>query len=113
MWMYFFKRLHPLTLQNTQFGLANYVGLMAAILFAMLLLLSNDISLRSLGTRRWKWLQRWTYVAFVLTIVHGIIYQLIEKRHLPWVLFFSALTAAVLAAQTLGYLRTQRRTPGR
>lgn len=27
MWMYFFKRLHPPTLQNTQFGLANFVGL--------------------------------------------------------------------------------------
>src|SRR6266702_3507205 len=24
MWMYFFKRLHPLTLQTTEFGFANY-----------------------------------------------------------------------------------------
>lgn len=113
MWMYFFKRLHPLKLQNTQFGFANYIGLVAALLFVMLVLLSNDFSLRSLGIRRWKGLQRWTYAAFVLTVAHGIAYQLIEKRHLPWVLFFSGLTAAVLIGQILGYFHMQRRALGR
>jgi DMSO/TMAO reductase YedYZ heme-binding membrane subunit len=48
----------------------------------MLLALSNDVSLRALGTRSWKSAQRWIYVAFDLTIVHGIAYQLVEKRHL-------------------------------
>jgi methionine sulfoxide reductase heme-binding subunit len=69
MWMYFFKRLHPLRLQDTQFGFANFTGLAAALLFLMLLAISNDLSLRTLKTRRWKSLQRWTYVAFVLTTV--------------------------------------------
>jgi len=54
MWMYFFKRLHPLKLQNTQFGFANFVGLGAALLFLMLLAISNDLSLRGLGIHRWK-----------------------------------------------------------
>ena len=58
MWMYFLKRLHPLKIQNTQFGLANYLGLAAALLFLMLISISNDFSLRLLRTQRWKSLQR-------------------------------------------------------
>jgi sulfoxide reductase heme-binding subunit YedZ len=99
MWMYFFKRLHPLSLQNTQFGFANYVGLVAALLFLLLIAISNDPSVRSLGIRRWKSLQRWTYIAFGLTVAHGIAYQLVEKRHLPWVLLFAFLVVAVTAIQ--------------
>jgi methionine sulfoxide reductase heme-binding subunit len=109
MWMYFFKGLHPLKLQNTQFGFANFTGLGAVLLFLMLLAISNDVSLRALKTNRWKSLQRWTYVAFVLTGAHGIAYQWIEKRHVPWVLVFSGIMTAVAAAQFLGFVRVHRR----
>jgi len=108
MLMYFFKRLHPLQLQNTQFGSANFAGLGAALLFLMLLTISNDLSLRTLKTRRWKSLQRWTYVAFLLTVAHGILYQMIEKRHVAWVLLFAAVTIAVAVAQILGFVLVQR-----
>src|SRR5260370_3703147 len=111
MWMYFFKGLHPLKLQNTQFGFANFTGLGAALLFLMLLAISNDLSLRALKTRRWKSLQRWTYAAFVLTPVHGITYQLIEKRHVPWVLVFAlVMLAATASGPILGFVQVQRRT---
>jgi sulfoxide reductase heme-binding subunit YedZ len=114
MWMYFFKRLHPLRLQDTQFGFANFTGLAAALLFLMLLAISNDFSLRALKTNRWKSLQRWTYVAFALTAAHGIAYQLIEKRHVPWVLVFALVIAAVTAGQILGFVQVQRGIrPGR
>jgi sulfoxide reductase heme-binding subunit YedZ len=109
MWMYFFKALHPLKLQNTQFGFANFTGLGAALLFLMLLVISNDLSLRTLKARRWKSLQRWTYMAFLLTGAHAIAYQWIENRHVPWVLFFSAIMTAVAAAQFLGFVRVHRR----
>ena len=102
MWMYFFKQLRPFKLQTTQFGFANFAGLGAALLFVMLLVISNDFSLRTLGTRRWKSLQRWTYVAVVLTVAHGIAYQLVEKRHSPWVFIFTVLMIAVAAIQILG-----------
>jgi sulfoxide reductase heme-binding subunit YedZ len=102
MWMYFFRKLHPLALQNTQFGLANFSGLAAVLLFFVLLVISNNVSLRTLGTRRWKFIQRWIYAAFSLTVVHGIIYQLVEKRRLPWVLVFAALTSAVVVVQLSG-----------
>jgi sulfoxide reductase heme-binding subunit YedZ len=109
MWMYFFKSLHPLKLQNTQFGFANLVGLGAALLFLMLLVISNDISLRALGIRRWKSLQRWTYAALVLTAAHGLAYQLVEKRRLPWVLVFTAVIVAVSATQVVGFTQVQKR----
>lgn len=109
MWMYFFRSLHPLAIQNTKFGFANYVGAVAALLFLALLAISNDLSLRRLGTRRWKGLQRWTYVAVALTIAHGIAFQLVEKRHVPWVLFFAGLCLAAIIIQVAGYLRRAAR----
>jgi sulfoxide reductase heme-binding subunit YedZ len=108
MWMYFFKQLQPLKLQNTQFGLANYTGLAAALLFLMLVAISNDLSLRTLGTRVWKSLQRWTYLAVALTVLHGILFQLIEKRQIAWVLIFAVLMLIVAAMQLTGYLATKR-----
>jgi sulfoxide reductase heme-binding subunit YedZ len=109
MWMYFLRHLHPPALQNTQFGAANYIGAAAALLFVILLAISNDLSLRRLGTRRWKSLQRWAYVAFGLTVAHGILFQRVEKRHLPWVIFFALLVATALILQLLGWIRVRQR----
>jgi len=108
MWTYFFKRLHPLAIQNTTFGFANYTGLVAALLFLLLLAISNDLSLRSLGMRRWKSLQRWTYVAFGLTLVHAIAFQIVEKRRLPWLIVFGILSVTALVFQTNELVRTRR-----
>jgi sulfoxide reductase heme-binding subunit YedZ len=104
MWMYFFQRLHPMRIQNSDFGLANYTGLFAALLFVLLLVISNDASLRGLGRTRWKSLQRWAYAAFVLTIIHGIAYQVIEKRHLPWLLVSGTLVLSAGMIQLVGFL---------
>jgi len=109
MWMYFFKTLHPLHLQRSQFSFANFTGLAAALLFLMLLAISNNLSLRALKPNRWKSLQRWTYVAFVLTAAHGIAYQLIEKRSVPWVVIFAGVMSAVVAGQVFGLISVQRR----
>jgi methionine sulfoxide reductase heme-binding subunit len=107
-WMYFFKGLHPLRLQNTSFGLANYAGLFAVLVFVMLVAISNDLSLRRLGVPRWKYWQRWAYVAFGLTVAHGILYQVIEKRRLPWVLISGAAVLSAVAIQVLGVLERRR-----
>jgi sulfoxide reductase heme-binding subunit YedZ len=109
MWMYFFKGLHPFKLQDTQFGFANFTGLGSALIFLMLLAISNDLSFRTLKARRWKSLQRWTYVAFALTGAHGIAYQLIEKRHVPWVVVFAAVMTVVAAAQFLAFVQVHWR----
>jgi sulfoxide reductase heme-binding subunit YedZ len=104
-WKYFFKRLHPVQLQTTQFGFANYTGLGAALFFLLLIAISNDLSLRAMKTKRWKSLQRCTYVAFVLTWAHGIAYQMIEKRHMPWVVISSGAMIGVVVGQSLGFFQ--------
>lgn len=114
-WMYFFRTLHPVTLQNTRFGFANDMGLLATLLFLGLLLISNDLSLRWFGTRRWKVLQRTTYLALALTLLHGWAFQSVEKRALPWVAVFWFMAAIVTILQLAGFrwrrsldARTQR-----
>ncbi len=111
MWMYFFKQRHPLKFQTGLFGSANDVGLISALLFLMLLAISNDLALRTLGLERWKSLQRWTYIAVGLAIAHGVLFQLVEKRHLPWVLVFAALSLLIIFIQLAGvaYVRAGRR----
>jgi methionine sulfoxide reductase heme-binding subunit len=113
MWMYFFRSLHPLQVQATTFGAANYTGLSATLIFLMLLALSNDWSLRVLGTPRWKKLQRWTYAAFTLTAVHAILFQCVENRRLPWIVFFATTVTITIAAQWLGYWRRRQRHVGK
>lgn len=104
MWMYFFKKLHPLAVQNSQFGFANYTGLVAAILFLLLLVISNDAALRSLGLSRWKRLQQLSYLAFILTLVHGVTFQLIEKRQMSWLAAFWLIVGITLLTQLTGFL---------
>jgi methionine sulfoxide reductase heme-binding subunit len=84
MWLYFVDARHHL--RRDIFGFGNYTGAVAALVLALLLALSNDVSLRKLGLERWKSLQRWAYAGIVLTAAHAIAYQQIEKR--TWVFQF-------------------------
>jgi sulfoxide reductase heme-binding subunit YedZ len=73
----------------------------------MLLAISNDFSIRSLGSRSWKSIQRWTYAAFGLTVAHGIAFQIVEKRRIPWVIIFAGMATVALVLQFLGLLRVR------
>jgi methionine sulfoxide reductase heme-binding subunit len=87
------------------FGFANWTGLAATVLLVLLLAISNDASLRALGTRRWKSWQRWTYWAGALTVAHALAYQ-IETRHFGrWIAGVVLVTAIVLAMQLDGRRR--------
>ena len=90
------------------FGFGNYTGLAAVLIALLLLALSSDRFLRTLGTTRWKRLQRWNYALFLLVAAHGIAYQLIEKRKTPFVVAFALLTVASVAVQYAGYRRVRR-----
>lgn len=90
------------------FGVANYTGLFAGLILILLLALSNDLSLRRLGTQRWKTLQRANYVAMLLVLLHGIVYQLLEKRQLHFVAVFVVMAAVAVGWQLAGYIRTIR-----
>lgn len=112
MWKYFLSRApsssHPLPLRFDLFGLANYTGTASALILLLLLALSNDWSLRSLGTSRWKGLQRWNYAAFALMALHGGAFQALESRAIPWITAFALSVMGVALLQTAGYARVRR-----
>jgi methionine sulfoxide reductase heme-binding subunit len=105
-WLYFIyqkRESHFFPLRHDQFGLANQTGLFAAGLLALLLATSNDWSLRYFGTPGWKRLQRWSYGLFALTVAHGILYQIIEKRTTTFVATFLVLALMAITLQALGF----------
>ena len=106
MWRYYFvwrsPAGHPLPLRTDAFGIANWAGLAATVLLALLVAISNDRSLRSLGAARWKRLQRLTYVAATLTALHGIAFQLMDRRSAPFIVVMLVLIAVVVVFQLQG-----------
>jgi sulfoxide reductase heme-binding subunit YedZ len=101
----------PLPFRIDPFGIANYTGLLAALLLVLLLALSNDVSMRWLGGRRWKRLQQLSYAIVGLVIVHGILYQRLEDRPRTLVLLFAAMAALIVVGQVLGAWHRSRRSP--
>ena len=93
------------------FGITSYLGLGATLLLILLLLaLSNNWSIRRFGAQRWKALQRLSYAAIVLTLLHNIIFLVVWKRELIFVAMFALVTLGILIFQTLGYRRHVRKT---
>jgi sulfoxide reductase heme-binding subunit YedZ len=103
---------HRLPVRYDLFGFANWTGLAATALLVLLLLISNDVSLRRLGSRRWKRWQRWTYWAGGLVVLHALAYQWIEKGNGGWVYVFVAVVLIVAAMQLEGRRRFRARATG-
>ncbi len=104
-WLYYIyapKEHHSFPLRHDLFGLANYTGATSALVLIALLAMSNDFSLRALGTPRWKQLQRWNYAVFALAAVHSFAYQGVEKQHLPFVTTVAICVAVTLVLQVAG-----------
>lgn len=115
-WLYFLRDVPdgtPPVPRLDAFGLANHSGLAATVLVAILLAISSDRALRSLGAGRWKRLQRWSYVLAALVLAHGVVYQLLENRPIAFILVLGMTATVVVAAQALGYARIAagRRVP--
>jgi sulfoxide reductase heme-binding subunit YedZ len=91
------------------FGLANWTGLAATAVLALLLLLSNDRSLTALRSRRWKALHRLAYPLLAVTLVHAVLYLHVEARMVPLLAVLILVGAVVTALQLAG--RARRRRP--
>ncbi|MEJ0029873.1 MAG: ferric reductase-like transmembrane domain-containing protein [Bacteroidota bacterium] len=112
MLLYFFKAVEGeegFALRSDLFGAANYTGLAAAIILLMLLMLSNDISLRLLRPARWKSLQRWSYALFILTLGHAVMYQVIEKRTVALVLLMISIMLVAVVYQVRGFSQYRKK----
>jgi sulfoxide reductase heme-binding subunit YedZ len=114
---YFFYRT-PVRIETMRFdvfGIANYLGLIAALIFLVLLCSSNNISIRRLGPTGWKKIQKWNYIGAVLLVLHGLLYQLIEQRMFAFVAYVLGVAAIVAIVQLLGFRRRSEqmaRPPG-
>jgi sulfoxide reductase heme-binding subunit YedZ len=106
-WLYFIDQHHRV--RHDLFGIGNDTGLLAALLFLLLLAISNNLSLRQLGTKTWKSLQRWTYMALALTLIHAVAYQLVEKRQAPYDTLVWATIAMTAVLQFAGWWGTLRK----
>jgi sulfoxide reductase heme-binding subunit YedZ len=104
-WLYFVDQRYRV--RHDLFGIGNDTGLLAALLFLLLLVISNDLSLRRLGTRTWKSLQRWTYMAVALTLIHAVAYQLVEKRQAAYDALLGATIGMTAVLQVAGWWRTK------
>jgi sulfoxide reductase heme-binding subunit YedZ len=77
-------------------------GYVIAVLFIVLLALSNDWAMRKIGLKWWKRIQRVSYVGFLLTCVHAFLFQILESREALWVVVVIIITLAVFFWQVRG-----------
>lgn len=103
MWQYFFfKTEKGLTMRFDDFGWANYTGLVAAVLVVLLIITSNDWSIRKLNPVKWKNFQRLTYPMFVIVLIHAVYYRIIGNNlDRVWYLYLPLL-GLILAFQLVG-----------
>ena len=102
------RRVEALSTGSDLFGFANYTGLIAALIVVLLLALLNDVSLRVLGRKRWKFLQRWNYAVMVLVVLHITAYQILESRQLQYLFLSSVIIGTALIVQVSGFRRQKR-----
>jgi len=99
---------HHHGMRHDLFGLANFTGAVGVLLLVMLFATSNDLSLRRFGSKKWKQLQRWNYVVFVLVAVHSFAFQGVEKQQMHWVSTVVVCVAAASMVQLAGVVRRSR-----
>lgn len=101
-----------LGLRADVFGAANISGGVTIAALLALVAISNDVSLRSFGTARWRQAQRaLSYLVVALTVVHGALYQVLERQRVVLVSVFATVSGCILLAQLLGrraYRRAER-----
>ncbi len=87
---------------SDSFGFSNYTGVAATLVLIVLLLCSNDISLRLLKGKRWKFIQRFNYLLFLLVIAHTLAYQQVVKREQIMTVITFGLVSLTVLLQIVG-----------
>ena len=107
-WLYYIyaarEHHHAFPLRLDLFGFSNYTGAVSTLIVIALLAMSNDYSLRALGTPRWKQLQRWNYAAFALAAAHTIGYQIPQKAGTAFHWTAGICIAITVAMQAAGFI---------
>jgi methionine sulfoxide reductase heme-binding subunit len=110
---YFFEPGDRSRILTNSFGLANWVGLIAAAIVIVLAAISSDAALRTLKAKRWKRLQRWNYALAALAAVHAVLYGALWRLTSPYTVTLLASVVAIAVAQGIGVRLWRRRNhPG-
>ena len=103
-WQYFLSKTgNVYSIRLDEFGLANYFGLFSLLLIFLLLLISNDYSVRKLNPKNWKNLQRFSYLMFVLVLIHSIYYMIVMNNAKMIYYIYIPLFLIVLFFQMIGF----------
>lgn len=103
MWEYFVRPVKGTLLPRIDpFGAANYSGVVATLLLILLLVTSNDASLRRLGVTRWQRLHGLIEWGLIATLLHGAAYQWVERRGSGFVVSLGAATTAAVWLRLAG-----------
>lgn len=87
-WLYFLNKTeNGYSIRFDNFGLANYTGLISALIIILLIVTSNDYSLQKLNPVKWKNIQRSSYLMFILILIHCYFYR-IGKENLSLIFWF-------------------------
>ena len=102
MWQYFSVQTSTgYKIRLDDFGIANYTGLLSALLVVALIVTSNDYFILKLRAKKWKNFQRLSYLMFILAIIHVVYYRL-NNPGLVYS-FYLPMVACVLALQISGF----------
>ncbi len=109
-WLYFVEEAgQGYAIRFGVFGMANYTGLLGALIIILLLAISNDYSLRKMKAAKWKNLQRSTYLMFVLAILHSIFYRINADKEELIMYLYLPLFIVVLIFQMTGVILKMRK----
>ena len=100
MWLYFLNDEKHVRIDN--FGLANYTGLISALIIILLLITSNDYFLKKLNPQKWKNVQRLSYLMFILIAMHCYFYRIGKDNLNIFFWFYIPLFTTVLILQIFG-----------
>jgi sulfoxide reductase heme-binding subunit YedZ len=102
-WLYFLNQTeYGYSIRLDNFGLANYSGLISALIIMLLLITSNDYLIKKLNPGNWKKIQRLSYFMFIITLIHCYFYRIgKEKLHIIY-WFYIPLFTIVLTFQLIG-----------
>ena len=102
-WQYFLNKTeNGYSIRTDNFGFANYTGLISALIIILLLITSNDFTLKKLNTTSWKNIQRLSYLMFILAIIHCFYYRIVKENLNLIYSFYVPLFIIVLTFQMIG-----------
>lgn len=92
------------------FSWGSMLGTVAGLLLMVLAAISNDKLLVKLGQKNWKKIQGLAYPAFLLTMLHGLAFQLLESRTSMLIALLVVLTLVVIWVRLASRVRNKAKS---